>query len=39
VPITETYRGVLPFILADIIRLGLILAFPALTLWLVRALA
>jgi C4-dicarboxylate transporter, DctM subunit len=36
VPIASTYRGVLPFILADILRLGLVLAFPALSLWLVR---
>ena len=39
VPISETYRGVLPFILADIIRLALVVAFPALGLWLVRALS
>jgi C4-dicarboxylate transporter, DctM subunit len=39
VPITATYRGVLPFIIADVIRLGLILAFPAITLWLVRLLS
>jgi C4-dicarboxylate transporter, DctM subunit len=39
VPITATYRGVLPFIVADIIRLSLILAFPSLTLWLVRLLS
>jgi TRAP-type C4-dicarboxylate transport system permease large subunit len=38
VPITRTYVGVLPFILADIIRLGLVLLFPALALWLVRLL-
>ena len=38
VPITATYRGVLPFIVADIIRLALVVLFPALTLWLVRAL-
>jgi TRAP-type C4-dicarboxylate transport system permease large subunit len=38
VPITQTYRGVLPFILADVIRLGLVLAFPALALWMVRIL-
>ena len=38
VPITATYRGVLPFIVADIIRLALCVAFPALSLWLVRAL-
>ncbi|HWV80580.1 MAG TPA: TRAP transporter large permease [Hyphomicrobiaceae bacterium] len=38
VPIVATYRGVLPFVAADIIRLCLCLAFPALSLWLVRAL-
>jgi TRAP-type C4-dicarboxylate transport system permease large subunit len=38
VPITATYRGVLPFVAADIIRLGLCIAFPALSLWLVRVL-
>jgi TRAP-type C4-dicarboxylate transport system permease large subunit len=38
VPMTETYRGVLPFILADLFRLGLVLAFPGLALWLVRLL-
>jgi TRAP-type C4-dicarboxylate transport system permease large subunit len=39
VPITTTYRGVLPFILADVIRLALCVAFPALSLALVRWLA
>ncbi len=38
VPITATYRGVLPFVAADIVRLTLCIAFPALSLWLVRAL-
>jgi C4-dicarboxylate transporter, DctM subunit len=38
VPITATYRGVLPFLVADVIRLALCIAFPALSLWLVRAL-
>jgi C4-dicarboxylate transporter, DctM subunit len=38
VPITSTYRGVLPFLVADVVRLGLVLAFPMLALWLVRAL-
>jgi TRAP-type C4-dicarboxylate transport system permease large subunit len=38
VPITATYRGVLPFLVADVIRLGLLLAFPGLALWLVRLL-
>jgi C4-dicarboxylate transporter, DctM subunit len=39
VPITQTYRGVLPFIAADIVRLGLVIAFPGLALWLVRLLS
>jgi C4-dicarboxylate transporter, DctM subunit len=36
VPITTTYRGVLPFIVADVVRLGLVLIFPSLALALVR---
>lgn len=36
VPITATYRGVLPFIAADIIRLVLVVAVPGISLWLVR---
>jgi C4-dicarboxylate transporter, DctM subunit len=39
VPIASTYRGVLPFIAADVIRLALCIAFPALSLTLVRWLA
>ena len=39
VPIAATYRGVLPFIVMDIIRLGLVVAFPGLALWLVRLLS
>jgi C4-dicarboxylate transporter, DctM subunit len=38
IPISATYRGVLPFIAADIIRLTLVVVFPAVSLWLVRAL-
>jgi len=34
IPITTIYRGVIPFILADIVRTILIIAFPALALWL-----
>ena len=30
----EVYRGVLPFILADVIKLALLIAVPALVLWL-----
>jgi len=39
VPIASTYRGVLPFIGMDIIRLALVVAFPSLALWLVRVLS
>ena len=28
------FRGILPFILADVVRLALIAAIPAITLWL-----
>jgi TRAP-type C4-dicarboxylate transport system permease large subunit len=38
VPVTRIYRGVLPFVLSDIIRLGLMVAFPALSLYLVKLL-
>ena len=38
VPITRTYRGVMPFVIADVIRLALLTALPVLSLWLVRAL-
>lgn len=37
VPMAETYRGVLPFLLWDALRM-LLLAFPLLALGLVRAL-
>ena len=39
VPITATYRGVLPFVAADVARLGLVVAFPPLALWLVNYLS
>jgi TRAP-type C4-dicarboxylate transport system permease large subunit len=38
-PLSAIYRGVLPFLLADLARLALVVAFPGLALWLVRALA
>ncbi len=38
VPVTRIYRGVLPFVLCDVIRLGIVVAFPALALYLVRLL-
>ena len=36
VPMAETYRGVIPFLAADAMRIALLIAFPALSLWLVR---
>lgn len=38
VPVTRIYRGVLPFVAADVIRLAICVAFPALSLYLVRLL-
>ena len=34
-PISETYRGALPFVVTDMIRVVILAAFPAITLWLV----
>jgi len=39
VPIALTYRGVLPFLAMDLVRLALCVAFPVLSLWLVRLLS
>ena len=39
VPIEKTYRGVLPFIAADVVRIGLVILFPGIALWLVRYLS
>jgi C4-dicarboxylate transporter DctM subunit len=36
VPLSETFHGVLPFLISDFIRIGLMLAFPQLALWLVQ---
>jgi tripartite ATP-independent transporter DctM subunit len=36
VSIGDTYRGVLPFVASDIVRTMILVAFPAITLWLVR---
>ena len=38
VPMSETYRGVLPFLAADAVRVALVIAFPGLSLWLVKIL-
>ncbi len=34
VPISVIYRGVIPFVLSDIVRLGILIAFPAIVLFL-----
>ncbi|MCR9215192.1 MAG: TRAP transporter large permease [Proteobacteria bacterium] len=36
VPIGDTFRGILPFLISDIIRVIILIAFPVLTLFLVR---
>jgi C4-dicarboxylate transporter, DctM subunit len=36
VPLKETFKGVIPFLASDFIRIGLLLAFPAISLVLVR---
>lgn len=38
VPMSRTFIGVMPFFAAEILRVGLIVAFPALSLWLPRLL-
>jgi TRAP-type C4-dicarboxylate transport system permease large subunit len=32
----ETFRGIVPFLLSDVVRVGLLVAFPGLSLWLVQ---
>ncbi len=36
VPMTQTYRGVAPFVLSDLIRVVVLVGFPGITLFLVR---
>ncbi|HEX4885003.1 MAG TPA: TRAP transporter large permease [Casimicrobiaceae bacterium] len=36
VPMSETFRGVMPFLASDAVRVVLLVFFPALSLWLVR---
>jgi len=36
VPIAESYRGVMPFLISDTIRTVLLLLFPGISLWLVK---
>jgi tripartite ATP-independent transporter DctM subunit len=37
VPMLESFKGVLPFLIAEIIRVTLLVAFPSISLWLVWA--
>lgn len=39
VPLVETFKGVLPFLASDLLRIILLLAFPIISLYLVNALA
>ena len=39
VPMIQTFIGVLPFFFAELIRVGILIAFPALSLWLPKLLA
>ena len=34
VPTKTLFQGVLPFVVADVVRLGILIAFPAISLWL-----
>ena len=38
VPMSETYRGVVPFLITDVLRVLLLLFFPIVSLWAVRLL-
>jgi C4-dicarboxylate transporter, DctM subunit len=36
VPLSETFRGVMPFLVSDAIRLAVLIVFPPISLWLVK---
>ena len=36
IPLSQTFRGVMPFIASDILRVAILVLFPSLTLFLVR---
>jgi C4-dicarboxylate transporter DctM subunit len=38
VPTNQIWKGVMPFLYADILRLGVLIAFPVITLWLPKTL-
>ena len=33
-PMSETFKGVMPFFVAELLRIGLLVAFPAIVLYL-----
>ena len=35
-PITQTYRAIMPFVLSDLMRTALLVAFPSITLFVLR---
>lgn len=39
VPMAETYKGVIPFLISDAVRMSILISFPSVTLWLVRVLS
>jgi TRAP-type C4-dicarboxylate transport system permease large subunit len=39
VPMAETFRGVIPFLMSDFVRVGLLIVFPALSLALPKLLS
>ena len=39
VPVSESYKGVVPFLISDIFRTILLLLFPGISLWLVQYLS
>jgi TRAP-type C4-dicarboxylate transport system permease large subunit len=36
IPLSDVFRGILPFFLADVVTVALFLAFPEIVLWLPR---
>jgi TRAP-type C4-dicarboxylate transport system permease large subunit len=36
IPLTTVFRGIMPFFLADVVTVGLFLAFPEIILWVPR---
>ena len=38
VPMVESFKGVMPFLISDFVRVAVLVAFPGLTLYLVRVL-